>query len=240
MTVVTTPRSSRCQCAPNRSRILRIARLSDKHSRGEPPDAVAPRRDGQRLHQEDADTAALVVVADDERHLGDGRIGLVAHETGVGHHRARRSPSVMHPDEVVDVVDLEQVGHQRLRSACAVVWNRRYSVSLENSTGPCVVRSLSPGSTGRRYSSSVVAQVHRDRRDERGEPLARRAHQLVHHAGHVEHGGEGARGRRPIRSAARSRPPSRSAASRAAARSRRRSAAATAPERSAPRRHRHG
>ena len=32
------------------------------------------------------------------------------------------------------------------------VWKRRYNVSLENSTGPFVVRSLSPGSTGRRCS----------------------------------------------------------------------------------------
>ena len=41
-------------------------------------------------------------------------------------------------------------------------------------------------------SYGPVAHLNRDRRDECGQPLAGRPHQLVHHARHVEHGGEGA------------------------------------------------
>ncbi len=54
----------------------------------------------------------LVVVADDEGDLRDGWIGLVAHEPGVGHHGPLDAVG-QHPHEVMDVVDLEEVAHQR-------------------------------------------------------------------------------------------------------------------------------
>jgi hypothetical protein len=58
---------------------------------------------------------------------------------------------------MVDVVHLEQVFISAGDGSRADM-KRRKIVSLENCTGPCSARELSPGSTGRRSSSVPSAR----------------------------------------------------------------------------------
>ena len=71
------------------------------------------RCNGQGAHEKRADASALIGVPDNEGHLGDRRVGLVANEARVGYDGTVETVG-HHPDEVVGVVDLEQVSHQRL------------------------------------------------------------------------------------------------------------------------------
>src|ERR1700751_78238 len=82
-----------------------------EHPTGESFDAVDPGGHGKRGDQEGTDPAALVGVGDGERDLGDGGIVIVSNEAGVGNRVAVLLGH--HPHEVVDIVDLGQVLHQR-------------------------------------------------------------------------------------------------------------------------------
>src|ERR1700755_2966302 len=71
------------------------------------------RRDCEGAHQECANPPTLVVVTDDERYLGQRWVILVAYEARVGNDGCI-GPVGHHPDEMVDIVDLEEVPHQRV------------------------------------------------------------------------------------------------------------------------------
>ena len=72
---------------------------------------MVSRRNGESAHEKRADTPSLIGVTDDEGDLGDRRVALIAHKARVGHNGSVETIG-HHPDEVVDVVDLEQVPHQ--------------------------------------------------------------------------------------------------------------------------------
>ena len=151
-----------------------------------------------------------------------GRVGLVAHEPRVGHH-GPVGPVGHHPDEVVDVVDLEQVAHQRLRRRpggleAAV---QRLAGELDGAVGGALAVAGQHRAAG---SRSVPSRSRTGiGRDERGEPLPRRCAPACPACPAARAWWRTLRGHRPSPSALRSRPRSRSAAHRAAGRSRRRS-----------------
>ena len=126
--------------------------------------------DDDGVHQQAADAATLIVVGDDKRHLGDTRVVDVADEARVGHHRF--VPRVdENPDEVVDVVDLEQIVHQRgTRST------RRHEAPVERLVGEfhrLVVGAFAVAGQHRTQQQfTAVRERDRDRGDERCQPLA--------------------------------------------------------------------
>ncbi len=116
------------------------------------------------------------------------RIALVAHEAGVGDDGTVETVG-HHPDEVVRVVDLEQVSHQRLggvsRGLEAAV--QRLAGELDGAVRGAFVVA---GQHRPQVQLGAVAHSNRNRRDERGQTLTTRAQEFLHHAGEVEHRGE--------------------------------------------------
>ena len=85
-----------------------------------------------------------------------------------------------------EVVDLEQIGHQPLRRRThrleAPV--ERLPRELDRTVDGALVVA---GQDGAQVQHGAVTHLHRNRRDERGETLAGRAHQPVHQTGDLEH-----------------------------------------------------